>query len=68
MNMYLRAKAKGVNSLEQNICNILSAMISDNWGKSELFRFELPLLGILWGASNVVRSNSQKRISIEGCP
>jgi hypothetical protein len=67
-NKYLRAKTKGINSLEQNLGDVFATVISNNGRERELFGFEVPLMRILRGANNVVPSNSQKWVAIEGCP
>ena len=45
--MYLGTKTKDVNGLEQNLRNILAAMISNIWHKCQLFGLELPMLRIV---------------------
>ena len=66
--MHLRAKIKGVNSVEKNLSNVLATMISNNWRKRQLFGLELPMLWIVGRADNIVCSDSQKGIAVEGCP
>jgi hypothetical protein len=66
--MYLRVKIKGVNSLEKNLSNVLTTMISNNWRKCQLFGLELPMLWIVRRADNTERSDFQKGIAVEGCP
>lgn len=46
-NKYLRAKAKGINSLEQNPGDVFATVISNNGRERELFGFEVPLMRIL---------------------